>query len=133
MRPSAPELDLTQCDREPIHLLGGVQPHGVLLAFREPDLTVEVVSANTEGLLGLSPQALRGQPVTRVLDADSLGRVRVGTATGARAREGRRPRLLRAAAHRRGPDGAGAGAPPGRGRDGRGGRPGRPCTGWCPR
>ncbi|MCP3135736.1 ATP-binding protein [Pyxidicoccus xibeiensis] len=82
MRPSAPELDLTRCDREPIHLLGGIQPHGVLLAFREPDLTVAVVSANAEALLGVSPQALRGQPVTRVLDADTLRRVRAGTASG---------------------------------------------------
>ncbi|QSQ20259.1 GAF domain-containing protein [Pyxidicoccus parkwayensis] len=78
----APELDLTQCDREPIHLLGGVQPHGVLLAFREPGLSVEVVSANAESLLGLPPEALRGQPITRVLDADSLQRVRTGTAAG---------------------------------------------------
>ena len=82
MCPPVSEWDLTQCDREPIHLLGGVQPHGVLLAFREPDLTVAVVSDNTEGLLGLSPQSLRGQPVTRVLDADSLRRVRAGSATG---------------------------------------------------
>ncbi|WP_163990380.1 ATP-binding protein [Pyxidicoccus caerfyrddinensis] len=82
MPPPAPELDLTHCDREPIHLLGGVQPHGVLLAFREPDLSVAVVSANVEALLGLSPAALRGQPVTRVLDADSLRRVRAGTAAG---------------------------------------------------
>lgn len=82
MPPPAPELDLTQCDREPIHLLGGVQPHGVLLAFREPDLTVAVASANVEALLGMSSQALHGQPVTRVLDADSLRRVRAGTAAG---------------------------------------------------
>lgn len=82
MPPPAPELDLTHCDREPIHLLGGVQPHGVLLAFREPDLSVQVVSANAEALLGVPPAALRGQGVTRVLDADSLRRVRAGTAAG---------------------------------------------------
>ncbi|MCY1016864.1 ATP-binding protein [Pyxidicoccus sp. MSG2] len=88
----APELDLTQCDREPIHLLGGVQPHGVLLAFRESDLTVAVVSANVEALFGLSPAALRGQSVTRVLDADSLRRVRAGTASGpVRVKAGDRP------------------------------------------
>lgn len=82
MPPTPPELDLSQCDREPIHLLGGIQPHGVLLAFREPDLVVAVASANTEPLLGLSPQALLGQPITRVLDAPALHRVHAGTAAG---------------------------------------------------
>jgi light-regulated signal transduction histidine kinase (bacteriophytochrome) len=82
MRPPAPELDLTQCDREPIHLLGGIQPRGVLLAFREPDLAVAVVSANAEALLGASPQALLGQPITSVLDEATLRRVRVGTVAG---------------------------------------------------
>ena len=82
MRPSAPELDLTRCDQEPIHLLGGIQPHGVLLAFREPDLSVQVASANADGLLGVTPQALLGVPITRVLDESSLRRVRAGSARG---------------------------------------------------
>ena len=43
-----PDIDLGQCDREPIHLLGGIQPHGVLVAFHPGTLRIEVVSANTE-------------------------------------------------------------------------------------
>ena len=39
-------VDLTNCDREPIHVPGAIQPHGVLLALREPDLTVTQTSAN---------------------------------------------------------------------------------------
>jgi light-regulated signal transduction histidine kinase (bacteriophytochrome) len=66
------EADLSQCDREPIHLLGGIQPHGVLLAFSEPDLTLAVVSANTEALLGRPPQSLLGRPLAEVLHASSL-------------------------------------------------------------
>ncbi len=66
------EADLSQCDREPIHLLGGIQPHGVLLAFSEPDLTLAVVSANTEALLGRPPEALLGRPLAEVLHASSL-------------------------------------------------------------
>ena len=34
----APELDLTQCDREPVHLAGAIQPHGALLVLTEPEL-----------------------------------------------------------------------------------------------
>ncbi|WP_445241263.1 hypothetical protein [Microcoleus vaginatus] len=33
--PALEEVDLTNCDREPIHLSGHIQPHGVLLVVRE--------------------------------------------------------------------------------------------------
>ncbi|HYO57857.1 ATP-binding protein [Archangium sp.] len=65
-------VDLSQCEREPIHLLGAIQPHGVLLAFTEPELRLEVVSANTEVLLGRSPEALVGRPLAEVLSSASL-------------------------------------------------------------
>ena len=35
---AAPEL--TECDREPIHIPGAIQPHGALLVVTEPDLAV---------------------------------------------------------------------------------------------
>jgi light-regulated signal transduction histidine kinase (bacteriophytochrome) len=37
-------VDLTDCDREPIHIPGTIQPHGVLLVLAEPALTVAQVS-----------------------------------------------------------------------------------------
>ncbi|QRN95994.1 GAF domain-containing protein [Archangium violaceum] len=72
MRPPVSEADLSQCEREPIHLLGGIQPHGVLLAFSEPDLTLRVVSANTGAMLGRPPESLLGQPLAEVLHPSSL-------------------------------------------------------------
>ncbi|HLM46210.1 MAG TPA: ATP-binding protein [Myxococcaceae bacterium] len=72
MRPPISEADLSQCDREPIHLLGGIQPHGVLLAFSEPELTLVLVSANTEAQLGLPPERLVGRPLAEVLHPSSL-------------------------------------------------------------
>lgn len=39
-------IDLTDCDREPIHIVGSIQPHGFLLALALPDLTVVQASAN---------------------------------------------------------------------------------------
>jgi two-component system, chemotaxis family, sensor kinase Cph1 len=72
MRPPISEADLSQCDREPIHLLGGIQPHGGLLAFSEPDLTLQVVSANTQALLGRPPESLLGRPLSEVLHPSSL-------------------------------------------------------------
>jgi light-regulated signal transduction histidine kinase (bacteriophytochrome) len=71
-RPPVSEADLSQCEREPIHLLGGIQPHGVLLAFSEPDFTLRLVSDNTGELLGRPPEALLGQPLSEVLHASSL-------------------------------------------------------------
>ena len=62
-------FDITECAREPIHLLGSVQSHGALLALAEPDLTVAMASANTAALLGVAPQALLGSPVADLLGA----------------------------------------------------------------
>ncbi|MFL5353863.1 ATP-binding protein [Archangium sp.] len=72
MRPPVSDADLSQCEREPIHLLGGIQPFGVLLAFSEPDLTLRVVSANTGTLLGRPAEALLGRPLAEVLHPSSL-------------------------------------------------------------
>ena len=53
-------LDLDTCAREPIHIPGAVQPHGILFAVREPDLVCTQVSANTQALLGRPPSAFVG-------------------------------------------------------------------------
>ena len=63
-------FDITECAREPIHLLGSVQSHGALLALAEPGLTVKVASANTAALLGVAPEALLGLPVADIFGAE---------------------------------------------------------------
>ncbi|WP_342108088.1 ATP-binding protein [Methylobacterium sp. SI9] len=45
-------IDLSACDREPIHIVGSVQPHGFLLALDVPDLTVVQASANAPAAVG---------------------------------------------------------------------------------
>ena len=35
--------DLSNCDLEPIHIPASIQPHGLLMVFREPDLTVSQI------------------------------------------------------------------------------------------
>ncbi|MGF1512418.1 MAG: ATP-binding protein [Elainellaceae cyanobacterium] len=57
-------VNLTNCDREPIHIPGLIQPHGALLALREPDLTIVQVSDNVLEMLGRSPESLLGQPLS---------------------------------------------------------------------
>lgn len=46
-----PEVTLDNCDREPIHIPGRIQSHGVLVAFDEAR-TVTHLSANAQELLG---------------------------------------------------------------------------------
>ena len=43
---------IDNCANEPIRSPGAIQPHGVLLALREPDLVVEMASANAAELFG---------------------------------------------------------------------------------
>jgi light-regulated signal transduction histidine kinase (bacteriophytochrome) len=51
--PAFGQADLSNCEREQIHLAGSIQPHGVLLLLSEPDLVVVQASANAEAFLGL--------------------------------------------------------------------------------
>ncbi|WP_341870675.1 ATP-binding protein [Corallococcus terminator] len=76
------DADLSVCDREPIHLLGGIQPRGVLVAFEEGDETIVVVSSNAAALLGVGPDALVGQPLGRIVSREVLTRVEAGVALG---------------------------------------------------
>jgi light-regulated signal transduction histidine kinase (bacteriophytochrome) len=59
--PAAPafgEADLSNCEREQIHLAGGIQPHGALLVLGEPDLVVVQASRNAAEFLGLAGPVL---------------------------------------------------------------------------
>lgn len=54
------DADLTDCDREPIHIPGSIQPHGALLALDPETLTVAMAAGSTERFLGASPAELIG-------------------------------------------------------------------------
>jgi light-regulated signal transduction histidine kinase (bacteriophytochrome) len=51
--PAFGQADLSNCEREQIHLPGSIQPHGALLLLRLPDLVIERASANAATFLGL--------------------------------------------------------------------------------
>ena len=61
--PAFGQADLTNCERELIHLAGSVQPHGVLLAVREPSFEVVQASANVAELLHRQPGELLERPL----------------------------------------------------------------------
>lgn len=76
---SAPKLstiDLSNCDREPIHIPGSVQPHGFLFAVDPSTLTILQVSTNTWQWLDRAPESFLGQPLNSVLQDDDLYAIR---------------------------------------------------------
>ncbi|HEX2561079.1 GAF domain-containing protein, partial [Phenylobacterium sp.] len=58
---TASEPDLTQCDREPIHIPGAVQPHGALVVLDRSALRIEQAGGGCGELLGAAPEALLGR------------------------------------------------------------------------
>src|SRR5918995_1595167 len=68
-------VDLTGCDREPIHIPGTIQPFGVLLVLAEPSLTVTQVSENVGDHLPTGVNDVLGQPLATLLDQASVDAV----------------------------------------------------------
>jgi light-regulated signal transduction histidine kinase (bacteriophytochrome) len=80
--PQNPPLDLSSCDREPIHIPGAIQAHGVLLAVDATNLTIAHVSANCEQWLRQAPGQLIGRALDALLAPDSLTLLRECLAEG---------------------------------------------------
>lgn len=70
--PEFTEVDLTNCDREPIHIPGVIQPHGVLLVLQEPELDIIQVSGNTQAVIGHIPEDLLGRSLSSLLNPGNL-------------------------------------------------------------
>lgn len=66
-------IDLTTCDREPIHIPGAIQPHGVLVALDGERLTITHVSANAAQLIGAAPKELFGRTLDALLIENEQG------------------------------------------------------------
>lgn len=69
-------VDLTNCDREPIHLLGAVQPFGFLVALDNAQWVVTHLSGNADVWLGGGPAELIGRPIEDVFTPDSIHLIR---------------------------------------------------------
>ncbi|CCG02138.1 SpoIIE family protein phosphatase [Blastococcus saxobsidens] len=60
-------VDLTNCEREPIHIPGSIQPRGVLIAVSDPDWIVQQVSENLADLTGVGWREALGRPLPEVI------------------------------------------------------------------
>ena len=63
-------VDLSSCDREQVHLIGAIQPHGALLILEEPSLKIVQASTNCARFLGTPCEELVGQHLDLLLGAD---------------------------------------------------------------
>ena len=63
-------IDLTNCDREPIHILGRVQSYGCLIAVSS-DWIVAHASTNCHDILGHEAEALVGMPLSQLFPSST--------------------------------------------------------------
>ncbi|MCC5834768.1 MAG: response regulator [Opitutales bacterium] len=61
-------VNLNNCDREQIHLIGMVQPHGVLIAADKSHFRITHVSANSKSVLAADPESLMHSDLRRFLN-----------------------------------------------------------------
>lgn len=59
-------VNLTNCEQEPIHIPGSIQPHGFLLGLKANNLKIDFCSANTAEYLNLSHLQLLGKTFAEV-------------------------------------------------------------------
>jgi len=59
-------VNLTNCEQEPIHIPGSIQPHGFLLGLKQDSLVIDYCSANTAEYISLFHSQLLGQPFNAV-------------------------------------------------------------------
>lgn len=73
--PPPPTVDLTNCDREPIHLLGAIQPFGFLIGV-SADWIITRLSANAPDYLKQPIGDLLGLPIVEVLTEEGVHTIR---------------------------------------------------------
>jgi two-component system, chemotaxis family, sensor kinase Cph1 len=103
---NATPVDLTNCDREPIHVPGAIQPHGALLVLDARELRITHASENCRALLGVAAAELLGTDPAAVLGESTVAALSEAIAADAAGavgpvpvRAGGEPRWI-ATAHR---------------------------------
>ncbi|MDQ2902850.1 MAG: GAF domain-containing protein [Ktedonobacteraceae bacterium] len=69
-------IDLTNCEREPIHIPGSIQPHGVLFVLAEPAFTIVQVSENVADFFGRAAPTVINQGVEMILGQENTANLR---------------------------------------------------------
>ncbi len=70
------QVDLTNCDREPIHIPGSIQPFGCLLACDASGGVVRRHSLNAREMLGISSTEINGKKLDELLGKEAAASIR---------------------------------------------------------
>jgi light-regulated signal transduction histidine kinase (bacteriophytochrome) len=73
--PPGQTIDLSNCEREPIHVLGNIQGFGFLVAVTA-DWLVARASANLHDFIGLAPEAVFGRPLVEIFSESAVHAIR---------------------------------------------------------
>jgi len=68
-------VDLDACDKEPIHLIGAVQPHGAVLAVDAHTRRIEYASLSVETILGTPARRCLGRGLSQFIPEDQIRRI----------------------------------------------------------
>ncbi len=68
--------DVTNCDREPIHIPGAILPHGAMLVLDDETFDIVQVAGDVTSLLGASVEDLLGHPAATVFQPQQLATLR---------------------------------------------------------
>ncbi|MBF2008748.1 MAG: GAF domain-containing protein [Chlorogloeopsis fritschii C42_A2020_084] len=71
-------INLTSLKEPPIHVIGQIQPYGVLLVLEEPELKILQFSSNTSSVFGISPEELLQKKLEDLLDPFQIERIKAG-------------------------------------------------------
>jgi light-regulated signal transduction histidine kinase (bacteriophytochrome) len=79
MSPTAADhatTQLTNCDREPIHIPGAILPHGAMLVLDDDSFEILQLAGDVTGLLGASPEELLGHSADRLFRPQQIENLR---------------------------------------------------------
>jgi chemotaxis family two-component system sensor kinase Cph1 len=74
--PGTPETDLTNCDKEKIHIPGAILPHGAMLVLDNESLEILQIAGDVTGLLGASFEDLLGKSVSTIFRTSQVEHLR---------------------------------------------------------
>lgn len=67
-------VNLTNCESEPIHIPGSIQPHGFLFGVRNKDQVIDFCSANCTDYLNLTPEQVLGKTLENIFQKEQSDR-----------------------------------------------------------